>query len=80
MTMRQYYSAASVCTPSRAGLLTGREPLRTGMYTEILDNKLRVFYPFSTGGLQESDITIPTMLRRVNYTSALIGKVRSHRG
>src|SRR5262245_39624138 len=31
-----YYAAANLCTPSRAGLLTGRYPLRTGLGYEVL--------------------------------------------
>src|SRR4051812_44173730 len=29
----QFYAAAPVCSPSRAGLLTGRHPVRAGMPT-----------------------------------------------
>ena len=41
-----FYVAASVCTPSRAGLITGRLPVRTGMCSE----KKRVVFPDSKGG------------------------------
>ena len=31
MKLTSFYSASPVCSPSRAGLLTGREPLRMGI-------------------------------------------------
>ncbi len=65
-----FYTAASVCTPSRAGLLTGRLPIRSGMCS---DNR-RVLFPDSKGGLPQSEITIATALRNVGYRTAAIGK------
>ena len=41
-----FYVAASVCTPSRAGLMTGRLPIRTGMCS----SRSRVLFPDSKGG------------------------------
>ena len=61
-----FYSASSVCTPSRAALLTGRMPKRTGM--------TNVLFPWSQNGLPQSEITIAEMLKEKGYKTALIGK------
>ena len=58
-----FYSAASVCTPSRAGLLTGRLPIRSGM----MSSKIRVLFPESWSGLQQSELTIAELVKQKKY-------------
>jgi len=65
-----FYAAASVCTPSRAALLTGRLPIRSGMCSD----KRGVLTPASTGGLPETEITIASALKTKGYATACIGK------
>jgi arylsulfatase A len=65
-----FYAAASVCTPSRAGIMTGRYPIRSGMCSD----KRRVLFPDSTGGLPQSEITIARALKNVGYNTTCIGK------
>ncbi len=65
-----FYSAASVCTPSRAGILTGRLPIRSGMCS----NKRRVLFPDSAGGLPQSEITIARALKGQGYATGCVGK------
>lgn len=70
MKLTQFYAAASVCTPSRAGLMTGRLPIRTGMCSD----KRRVLFPNSGGGLQDSEITIAEALKTRGYATCCVGK------
>jgi len=65
-----FYVSSSVCTPSRAGLITGRYPIRSGMCSD----KQRVLFPDSHGGLPASEVTIAEVLKTGGYSTACIGK------
>ena len=65
-----FYVAASVCTPSRAGLITGRLPIRNGMCSD----ERAVLFPDSAGGLPRSEITIARLLKGQKYATAAVGK------
>jgi arylsulfatase A len=66
VTLTDFYAPANVCTPSRAGLLTGRYPIRYGLaYSVILADDTR--------GLPPSEVTIAKALKP-DYTSGLVGK------
>lgn len=66
MRFTDFYCSAAVCSPSRAGLLTGRYHIRMGINT--------VFFPNSKDGLEPSEICIPEILREQGYATACIGK------
>ena len=70
LRLTQFYSAAEVCTPSRAALLTGRLPVRNGMTSD----RRRVLYPDSARGLPPEEITIAEALKTKGYATACIGK------
>ena len=61
-----FCSASSVCSPSRAALLTGRYPTRVGV-PRVLDSSER-------GGLPETETTLAQMLKGVGYSTMAIGK------
>ena len=64
--MTDFYASANICTPSRAGLQTGRYPIRTGLGWQVIQAS-------DTNGLPLSEITIAEALKP-DYATALIGK------
>ncbi|HSV04723.1 MAG TPA: sulfatase [Phenylobacterium sp.] len=71
--LTDYYAPANICSPSRAGLLTGRYPVRTGLGFEVIMQQ-------DDRGLPLSEPTIAKALKPA-YASALFGKWHlGHRG
>ncbi len=70
MRFTDFYSAAEVCTPSRAALLTGRYPIRSGMCHE----QFRVLRNRSTGHLPDAEVTLAELLKERGYATGTIGK------
>lgn len=60
------YAAASNCSPSRTGMMTGRTPWRVGVH-----NWIPFMSPMHVG---ESEITIATLLQDVGYDTGHFGK------
>lgn len=72
MRFTDFYVCAPVCTPSRAGLLTGRLPIRTGMAGSFQTH--HVLMRTSTGGLPTDEITIARALKQKDYATMAVGK------
>ncbi len=62
----QFYSVSPVCSPSRAALLTGLLPPRTGI--------IRVLHPGARQGLPGNLETLPEVLQARGYVTAAVGK------
>jgi len=65
----RFYANSSVCSPSRASLLTGRYPDRVGV-----PGVIRACAGSSWGYFSQDAVTLPSMLNRAGYHSTLIGK------
>ncbi|GAA0880792.1 sulfatase-like hydrolase/transferase [Algoriphagus jejuensis] len=63
--MLDMHSAATVCSPSRASILTGRNAYRSGYYA---------IAGFFGTTLQKYEVTLPQLLKEVGYETAFFGK------
>ena len=68
----QWYSASAICTPSRFGLLTGRNPSRSKH--QLLSALMFMADEHKQTGIQPGETTIAARLKEASYHTALIGK------
>lgn len=66
LSLTSYYAPSALCSPSRAGLLTGRHPYRTGIKSWIPED--------SGVYLRDEEITLAEVLKAEGYATAHIGK------
>ncbi|MEM9017176.1 MAG: sulfatase-like hydrolase/transferase [Verrucomicrobiota bacterium] len=71
MRFTDFHSSGTVCSPTRAGLLTGRYQQRTGIEAVIHPVS---DHPEHLKGLQISETTFAELLKEQGYATGLIGK------
>ncbi|XP_014665041.1 PREDICTED: arylsulfatase-like [Priapulus caudatus] len=73
MRFTNFYSASSMCSPSRASILTGRVPPRTGVWNANYSS-ISLFGPMDSTGLPAEELTIAEVLREAGYRTGMVGK------
>jgi len=63
----QFYAAAPVCSPSRAGLMTGRFPHRAGVPGNVSSKK-------GNAGMPSEQVTFAEMMNEAGYVTGHVGK------
>ena len=62
IVLNRFYSASAVCSPTRASVLTGRNPVRVGVPTA------------NQGHLREDEITLAELVQEAGYATGHFGK------
>ena len=70
--LTDFYSTCSVCTPSRASLMTGCYPRRVNMHVD--EGDLCVLFPSARKGLNPDEVTVAEVLKERGYATMCIGK------
>ncbi|MFT4613470.1 MAG: arylsulfatase A-like enzyme [Bacteroidia bacterium] len=81
VTLSDFHSPAPVCTPSRAGIMTGRLPARAGLPNVVFPSDTwksflinTVITPNSNVRLPEEEITLADVLQAAGYATGMVGK------
>ena len=67
VTLTQHYASGHVCTPSRAGLMTGRYPIRSGLAALSAADR-------PGWGLPKTEYTLAELMRDAGYATHIVGK------
>ncbi|MBC8351555.1 MAG: sulfatase-like hydrolase/transferase [Planctomycetes bacterium] len=71
MKFTDFHSSGNVCSPTRAGLMTGRYQQRAGIPGVVFADPTRAVHYH---GLQTSELTFAELLRESGYSTAMFGK------
>jgi len=77
MQFTDAYSAAPVCSPTRASIMTGKHPARLHLTDYIPGNPFpyqKLITPQQTQGLPLNEITLPELLKQNGYITGHFGK------
>ena len=72
ITYSKFYAAGPVCSPTRASILTGKNPARTGISTYLITPEKDPEHV--THELQLSEFTLAEALKKNHYVTGLFGK------
>ncbi|MEX2028747.1 MAG: sulfatase [Candidatus Curtissbacteria bacterium] len=67
-----FYAGAPVCTPSRAGLMTGSYARRVDLDLDARNQW--VLFPKAEKGINPEETILPEVLKKAGYSTAIIGK------
>lgn len=75
----QGYAAGNVCSPTRASILTGRNPARLRLTNFLVGHRWRDGSPLQpvdwrTEGLPPGEVTLAQVLRAAGYVTGIVGK------
>jgi arylsulfatase A-like enzyme len=78
MRFSHYYSPSSVCSPSRAAMMTGRYPPRTGLGHVVFPEEHPITYQQkltnSNTGIPIEEVMLSEVLQAAGYNTGMVGK------